>query len=54
MSERYGSPGELKEAFESLEDWLCDEMNELEAQSDKVARYAAFREVRDFILGNEP
>lgn len=46
MSERYGTPGELKERFEDLEDWLRNEIEETE----NVHRYAAFRDVLDFIL----
>lgn len=52
MSERYGSPGELKEIFEDLEDWLNKELD-LAQQRNQAGRYAALRDVRDYILGNQ-
>lgn len=62
MSERYGTPGELKERFQELEGWLEDQL--LEARNDLTstqdvgfAKYCAgradtLREVRDYILIN--
>lgn len=63
MSERYGTPGELKEHFQELEGWLEEEL--LKAREKmlapalspgeaiyQAARRESLRDVLDFILVN--
>jgi hypothetical protein len=62
MSERYGSPGELQEAFESLEDMLttalgAQRMAMTTAESVAMCNYYAgkvdtIRDVLEFIVVN--
>ncbi len=62
MSERYGTPGELKEMLEELEGWLEDEIDKAtesikstQAVGDPrydAGRIQALRDVLDFIIVN--
>ena len=63
MSERYGTPSELKEFFEDLEGWLIDEIHKARADlkehggpdahaSYNAGRVEALRDVLDFIIVN--
>lgn len=62
MSERYGSPGELKEHFQELEGWLQEQIENATAELKRLdglgdPRYDAgrlqmARDVLDFILVN--
>ena len=62
MSERYGTPGELKELYEELEGWVADEIEAAEAELKRIdgtgdprftaGRMQALRDVLDFIVVN--
>lgn len=63
MSERYGTPGELKELCESLEDWVNGELDKARAElkqyggphadrSYNAGRVEALRDVLEILIVN--
>lgn len=63
MSKRYGAPGELKELFEALEDWVREEIETSEAELRnrdgigdpryEAGRLMAFRDMLERMVVNQ-